>query len=270
MGRRKKVFGTCGLCGVKGKMSFEHVPPKAAFNNMSRRYIVPEEEILYSNSKPLYKLFQDFIVDGRAKVKQGGLGVHTICSKCNSFLGLNYCNDYIHFSWQVYNNFFKSVEPSISLPYYFHPLRLIKQVISMFLAIDTNCALADREELVDFVLNRSQRGIPANYQVFCYANKSGVWRRNSYSIISTGKQNRFGKMQMYQASEITQPPLGFMLLRGFDDSDKRLLDITNFSQFGINDWKEMYLELNVLSTASGNLPNIYLSEEQLDKVYQGE
>lgn len=30
---RKKVEGTCLICGTYGKLSFEHVPPKSAFNN---------------------------------------------------------------------------------------------------------------------------------------------------------------------------------------------------------------------------------------------
>ena len=30
---RKPLIGTCHICGANGKLSFEHVPPKRAFNN---------------------------------------------------------------------------------------------------------------------------------------------------------------------------------------------------------------------------------------------
>ena len=33
MARRKHVVGICHLCGENTKLSFEHVPPKAAFNS---------------------------------------------------------------------------------------------------------------------------------------------------------------------------------------------------------------------------------------------
>jgi hypothetical protein len=30
---RKKVVGDCHICGVHGPLSYEHVPPEAAFND---------------------------------------------------------------------------------------------------------------------------------------------------------------------------------------------------------------------------------------------
>jgi hypothetical protein len=32
MGRKKAKTGRCWLCGIEGKLSFEHVPPKKVFN----------------------------------------------------------------------------------------------------------------------------------------------------------------------------------------------------------------------------------------------
>ena len=32
MAKRKKESGKCRICGKEGKLSFEHVPPEAAFN----------------------------------------------------------------------------------------------------------------------------------------------------------------------------------------------------------------------------------------------
>jgi hypothetical protein len=36
---RRPVIGTCHICGDHGKLSFEHVPPKEAFNKRVVRRI---------------------------------------------------------------------------------------------------------------------------------------------------------------------------------------------------------------------------------------
>ena len=37
---RKKTIGKCALCGRIGELSFEHIPPKAAFNSTPARPVL--------------------------------------------------------------------------------------------------------------------------------------------------------------------------------------------------------------------------------------
>jgi hypothetical protein len=69
--------GNCSLCGIFCDLTFEHVPPRSAFNKNTRYKTVPYEQVLKS----------DNILDAnfKGKIEQGGLGHYSLCSNCNSF-----------------------------------------------------------------------------------------------------------------------------------------------------------------------------------------
>jgi hypothetical protein len=67
--------GVCHLCGQAGKLSFEHVPPEAAFN---------DQRVLESD---IHRLLgsKDLINDlenPRGRYKQRGAGNYTLCESC--------------------------------------------------------------------------------------------------------------------------------------------------------------------------------------------
>ena len=59
--------GKCSMCGQDGKLSFEHVPPKAAFND--RKVFEADVRSLFSGSEALF-------VDPKGKWNQRGAGIH--------------------------------------------------------------------------------------------------------------------------------------------------------------------------------------------------
>jgi len=65
-GKDKQSTGTCRLCLVEGKMSFEHVPPQSAGNN--RKIVLSPFEEWFSPDK----------WSGRGPQNQRGAGGHTL------------------------------------------------------------------------------------------------------------------------------------------------------------------------------------------------
>ncbi len=74
---RKKVFGNCRICGIYTKLSllsFEHVPPRAAFNDCT------------AAGKQIFELINkdpDHYFEGKRHISQRDAGAHTLCEKCN-------------------------------------------------------------------------------------------------------------------------------------------------------------------------------------------
>jgi hypothetical protein len=68
--------GICHICGAYGKLSYEHVPPSAAFN---------DKPVLYTT---LLKILQRGDLDGlTGKKLQRGAGANKLCEKCNATTG---------------------------------------------------------------------------------------------------------------------------------------------------------------------------------------
>jgi hypothetical protein len=77
MGAPVAKVGTCCLCGTWGDLSFEHIPPRAAFN---------DHRVFEANVK---KLIGTEWWDGsnsgvEGKWAQRGAGKETLCNRCNS------------------------------------------------------------------------------------------------------------------------------------------------------------------------------------------
>lgn len=67
----KGDYGTCHICCENKKLTFEHFPPRSAFND----------------SKVMYK----------GELMQRGLGKKTLCADCNNKMGSFYLHEYVRF-----------------------------------------------------------------------------------------------------------------------------------------------------------------------------
>ena len=88
MARSKKVFGRCRLCGNEGRLSFEHVPPRAAFN---------DRPILLYKFDEILDLGPDDTPPEGGTVQQKGAGAYTLCERCNNNTGSWYGKHFV--SW---------------------------------------------------------------------------------------------------------------------------------------------------------------------------
>jgi len=78
----------CNICGVKTKLTWDHVPPKCCNN----RYSIKVNS--WVNGLPLENSFE--------KQYQNGIRFRTLCEKCNNdLLGAKYDNELAEFTNQV-------------------------------------------------------------------------------------------------------------------------------------------------------------------------
>jgi hypothetical protein len=193
-------LGVCCICGAMTTLSFEHVPPRAAFND-HRVFEADIERLLGGNWTPGERPTE-------GAWKQRGAGRYSLCRKCNSDTGAWYGESYIQVAKQAMLLLYKSKgNLSLAYPYGMFPLRFLKQVVAMFLSACGPFLQKDNPDLVRFVLNRDIRQLPPKFQFFAYLHhpESTAIRQSGLTGVMKGpsKQHLF--------SEIAFPPFGLIM-----------------------------------------------------------
>ena len=216
MSRRKMQNGICRICKKKTDLSFEHIPPKVAFNKYTKFQSVPFLEYAKNAHIEDYKPSE--------KLQQGGIGNYCLCRNCNSFLGNNYVPDYFKMAQTgkaifQNKNFSKAIFTTIEIS----PLKLLKQILAMFICLNDAEFTDGESELLNFIKDPNENKLPEKFRVFMYLNNVGKIRNltNMYT-------NHFGLV-----NELTFPPLGFVL--SVNSKDKfPLTEITHFKNIPLN------------------------------------
>jgi hypothetical protein len=232
--------GECCICDYVGKLSFEHVPPKAAFND-----------------RGVFQAHIDDLLDGkwlpgqplaRAKLVRRGAGRHSICAKCNNDTGAWYGQAYVDFTCQAMALLVRSNgKMSLAYPYGIFPLRVLKQIVVMFFSACGPGLKKAHPELVKFVLNRQRRYFPRGIHIWAYLHDP----ENSTAVRQSGLTGRMtigGKSDLF--SEIAFPPFGLIMSFNAVPVEQGLCDLTHFNLYGINAWEVEYLKLPVLPVVS--------------------
>jgi hypothetical protein len=227
--------GNCALCGEHGDLTFEHVPPRIAFNKNTRYQTVPHVDLLQSDDplNPTYK----------AKIQQGGTGYYSLCARCNNFLGKEYVIPYTS-----YSNSFIDLAKKVSINHFviemhdFEALRVFKQIVSMFLSLNGWEFSKNHRELAEFVLSPSQVELSPKYRFFEYLNSEEQLRHLAVSV----KGNLATGISIF-GSEITFPPLGHVMTINFNGSLPYHQEITHFKNCG-NQKGSYQLQMNRLPT----------------------
>ena len=225
---KKKVFGKCHLCGNETQLSFEHVPPRAAFNSQ-RTNMARGEQIFKSLGKA-------DIENIKTKIYQRGSGDYTLCIKCNNKTGRWYGRAYIDWVYQAaYILKYTSNNPTLKYPYRIFPLQVIKQIICMFFSANGVEFRNQHPSLAAFVLNKERRYIDSKIKILVYYNPTVVSRQTGLSVIIKDITN------IELISEISYFPFGYVML--FDDSNffKHLVNISFFSKYEYSSWKEFFM-----------------------------
>jgi hypothetical protein len=249
MGRHKMEFGTCRLCEKETDLSFEHVPPRVAFNRKTT-YLSVEFDDFIKVDNPLEEKY-------KGKKKQGGIGYNSLCKDCNSFLGSNYVNSYTKWTMVgkelLERGNFQIVEYTALKQ---EPLKLLKQILSMFLAINKEWYLKAYPEISEFVKNPESNILPDKYRVFTYLKNEGNIRYSHHGVIY--KPELGGAVN---CSEIAFAPYGYVLLIDFDKRLTLLNEITHFKNFALNDELDLKMKMFKLPTY-GHFPLDYRNKEQ--------
>ena len=241
------IVGSCHICGVVGPLSKEHVPPQAAFND--RRYIEAKADQVIG-------LGPDEEIKG--KIRQGGVSMYTLCPSCNNDTGRWYGKAFVDWCYQGMNILSRSNgNPSLIYLYHSFPLRIIKQIATMFFSVNGSRFTTVHPELAHFVLNKEKKYLPPRYRFFVYYNIEG---RSRYSGVTATLNIATGSS--FTFSEISFSPFGYVLALDSEPPDKRLLEITHFARLGYNEFLDAELRLPVLPTHL-YIPGDYRTKEKI-------
>jgi len=250
MGRSRRPEGKCRLCGINGPLSWEHVPPEAAYND-HRVVRATQEQIL----KPE-------LWDGRrGEISQRGSGGYTLCEPCNNNTGDWYAREYVRWAKQALDRL-ANIPSGEQLPFYVpftgRPLRFLKQVVTMFFSVNSEKFADIHPELVKFVLDRSSRGLPPKYKVNLVLVRGGFVRSSGVSAsinVASGTSD--------VASEIAHFPFALRLLFG-DVNSLRMGPIEHFADFELDQKGEVWLYTEV-GDVTTKFPGDYRSRERVDR-----
>jgi hypothetical protein len=248
MARRKNKIGICHLCGTHTKLSYEHIPPRAAFN---------DQPVVRAGIDELIK--KESSLDKLAgKTYQRGIGGYTLCEKCNSLMGAWYGPAFIDWTYQLARVLILARgEPSLYYLYKIFPLRVIKQIVCMFFSLNGEQFRNAQPNLARFVLNKDMKYLDPHIRIYCFYNRTHRLRHSGGSGLLNVINGSF-----YIISEIALFPMGYVMDLNNHKPDMRLFHITFFSEYGYNDWKEIGLRLPLLPIYT-YFPGDYCSKEEV-------
>jgi hypothetical protein len=233
MSVRKTKTGTCHICGNIGDLSFEHTPPQKAYND--KRFIkIGLERAISAHPEELNTL--------KGPIQQGGIGEHTLCPRCNGDTGRWYAPKFIDWCTQAKDVLNRSNgDAKLVHSYNIFPLAILKQVVTMFFSINNDTFRKENQELVSFVKNKENKYLSDRYHFYTSHNIEG-YRRFSGINAQSGSSN------ITSITEISFPPLGYLMTVDSELIDTPLSEITYFSKYEYSECKTLTLTLPILPT----------------------
>ncbi|MCU1286390.1 MAG: hypothetical protein JWO13_2740 [Acidobacteriales bacterium] len=225
--------GHCWLCNKYGKLSKEHIPPEAAFNDcplflmeIDRRC----EELTWNQGEQF----------------QHGVYFRSLCERCNNQSGRLYGGAYVDLARRVAERIGNVREfHSISLLGLRRPLPILKQVMLQFVTANGPGFASANDWIGPFIKSRTNTAIPKDIAIYMFASNMRSSRKSGVSAhidLTTGKQNI--------VAEFTFWPLGTVISWG-DLSDNRLTPIHHWAQYPFEYAGTVDLHLSVNPIASG-------------------
>ena len=261
-----KHLGTCALCGKECNLTFEHIPPRAAFNSMPARPVSGFEVLTERNLNNRERMPWD--TEGlRYQNQQQGMGRYSLCTTCNNNTGAWYGDAYVYFANVAHialskhpNNDFNGI--TIQDVY---PLRFAKQVLSMFCST-CNYGISSLEAIRKFVLDKNAAGLnKSKYKLCMYFTRSTVYKQTG--IMVTVKNTSSG-MESMALAEITAYPFGFILyINPSETWDYHGTDITEFADCGYDDKRDVSMPWKI-EEMNDIFPESYRSKEEIRKCFE--
>ena len=243
--------GICHLCGLHKKLSFEHIPPKSAFNDQM----------------VVFQTMQNML-EGRKKTKfHRGMGKDTLCEDCNKLTGAWYGKAFVDWSRQGFTWFDRVQNTEIPyLTFHIKPLNVLKQVFIMSMAMIADESLSYHKELVAFLLDRHSTTLPTKYRAYVYFSAAGSPRFATGMAIMRTDINSID----YVDAEVSRPPFGYCVTSSTKREKKSLAEsqglcnITGFANYDFNEKTTIHLHIPFRETHEP-LPLDYRSAEEVKK-----
>src|SRR5258708_31832288 len=124
--------------------------------------------------------------------------------------------------------------PTLFYPFNIFPLRVIKQIVCMFMSANTPKFATAHPDLVRLVLDRDASWLPDDIRIYAFYTKSDRSRTAGVTGVLRTLNNGSSLLTI---SEVTFPPFGFFMTLTSPPTDERLCDITEFAGLGYRDWR---------------------------------
>ncbi len=250
MVKKNKHIGTCKLCKEHGELTFEHIPPKTAFNKNTRYYSILHDEFT--------KIKDIFSYKPKGAVYQGGMGEYCLCEKCNNYLGQNYVRSYQKWvGLGAYLLQLNSNEDFDGIDFVIkdmNPLRILKQIIAMFVCINEIYVMDSYPELLEFIKQPQSNELPDKYRIYTFLNNEGQFRSIPWSFT-----NDVGIL-----CEFVFPPYGYVLNIENSLTLPKLTEITGFKNASDNNSHIIYSSLYKHPTYYSLMPLDYRKREEFE------
>jgi len=214
----KVIMGICAICGQHKKLSFEHVPPRSAFN---------DKPIFMQTTEHLWEENSRFF--GKKIKSNKGFGSFTLCEQCNNDTGDWYAKDFGEFAHQGMHIIKEMRDvPYVKGTYTIKPLNVFKQIITMFLSADKIGYLRSQKGLSEFILDKSSTDFPNDLKIFIYSNVSSTKRMIGYTIVW---DQRLGVQKW---AEVNFQPFGYLLAEDSSPAHENMVDVTEWHKIQYN------------------------------------
>lgn len=212
----------CNLCGRRPAGSREHLPGVAAANDgpVTVAYFASAEGDMNRYNR-------------HERVERDGFIVHTLCGHCNSRTGGNYGTAYKEFVEQFARSGILDAGETrtwISLRQ-IQPLRVIKQMSSMFVAAQGAFARDHWLGICDFVLRRDAKLAGTQLRYFVYRNVGAVGRVTALTSI----MSLYRQWPPLVFCEVSWPPLGIVFATEQHPLLGHMKEITDWGTYGFRD-----------------------------------
>lgn len=251
---KEKNFGICHLCLENKEMTYEHYPPKSAFNKNTSFYSIAHDEYL-SN-------FKNFHAGQKiqSKIFQGGVGGYCLCEECNNFLGTNYVKDYVKIA-KIFYSALQQEEPfkcmrlklkksDINLFYF------LKQIAAIFICCNDVWLTERYPELLEFVRKKESKVLDPKFRFYLYLNDEGELRNGVFNIT-----NLHGEI-----CEFVFPPFGLVLNINNSNTLEGIAEITSFKNYEDFPDVDLFFNLNKYPTYSP-IPLDFRTKEEINSSF---
>lgn len=227
---KKTASGICRLCGLNRMLTFEHIPPRRAFNNDTVVYRAISNAIL---------------VGHKTTIMRRGLGRHALCGDCNAKTGRWYGPAFADWTKQLYGYSGKLGYTKINAPFTIKPLNVLKQAAVMMLALaeESQVEAPLHTALRKFVLDPISRQFPHGVSIVSYLTDccDGV-------MVGKIQQVNVNTMESVEyLGDVCLPPAGYAAFIASSrlncDISKRITNLNPFAQFHYEEVRSMWIPM---------------------------